>query len=177
MMPGQGLLIVFTGDGKGKTTAALGVALRALGHGLKVLMIQFIKGPWASGELGAATRFGDSFQIRPMGGGFVNTGPGGPDPADLAKAQQAWQAAEEAMQAGKYDILILDEINNAVDYGLLPLEQVLEAIRKRPEKLHVICTGRNAAARLIEAADLVTEMVEVKHYYQKGVPAREGIEK
>ena len=175
-MPGKGLLIVFTGNGKGKTTAALGVALRAVGHGFKVLMIQFIKGPWPSGELEAATRLGDSFEIRPMGGGFVKTAPRGPDPSDIARARQAWQAAVEAIQSGKYDILILDEINYAVDYGLIPLEQMLEALRNRPEKLHVICTGRNAAAELSEAADVVTEMKEIKHPFASGRRAEKGID-
>jgi cob(I)alamin adenosyltransferase len=172
--PRRGLLIVFTGDGKGKTTAAMGAALRAVGQGLKVLMIQFIKGSWRYGELEAARLLGGAFEIRPMGRGFVQ--PGRPDPEDVRAAQQAWQAAREEMRSGRYDMIILDEINNAVDYGLLSIEQVMEGLSERPEQLHVICTGRNAHHRLIEAADLVSEMREIKHPFRQGIPAQRGIE-
>ncbi|HXG35269.1 MAG TPA: cob(I)yrinic acid a,c-diamide adenosyltransferase [Bryobacteraceae bacterium] len=172
----RGLLIVFTGNGKGKTSAALGAALRAVGQGFKVLMIQFIKGSWHYGELDAAAMLGGAFEIRPMGRGFVKVGTEAPDPEDVRAAQQAWAAAVEAMQSDRYDMLILDEINYAVRYGLLPIEQVLRDLAARPARLHVICTGRNAHPDLIEAADLVSEIREIKHPYQKGILAQRGIE-
>jgi cob(I)alamin adenosyltransferase len=170
----RGLLMVFTGDGKGKTSAAMGTALRAVGQGFKVLMIQFIKGVWRYGELEAAARLGDAFEIRPMGRGFVKIGK--VDPVDIRLAEEAWNAAVEAMHSGKYDMLILDEINNALDYGMIPLDPVLEELAKRPDQMHVVCTGRNAPARLIEAADLVSEMREIKHPYNSGIMAQRGIE-
>jgi cob(I)alamin adenosyltransferase len=172
----RGLLIVFTGNGKGKTSAALGSALRAVGQGFKVLMIQFIKGSWHYGELDAARMLGDAFEIRPMGRGFVKVGAEAPDPEDVRAAQQAWAAAVDAMQSDRYDMLILDEINYAVRYGLLPIGQVLRDLAARPARLHVICTGRNAHPDLIEAADLVSEIREIKHPYQKGILAQRGIE-
>lgn len=172
----RGLLIVFTGNGKGKTTAAMGTAFRAVGQGLKVLMIQFIKGSWHYGELDSARMLGDSFEIRVMGRGFVKVGAEKPDPEDIRLAQEAWKAAVEAMQSGKYDMLILDEINYAVHYGMVPIGSVLEGLGARPEHLHVICTGRNAHPALVDAADLVSEIKEIKHPYQKGILAQRGIE-
>jgi cob(I)alamin adenosyltransferase len=168
--------MVFTGDGKGKTSAAMGAALRAVGQGFKVLMIQFIKAARRSGELKAVPLLGGAFQIRPMGRGFVKPGAGGPDPEDVRLAGEAWKAAVEAIRSGKYDVLILDEINNALDCGLIPLGPVLDELRKRPEGMHVICTGRNAPAGLIEAADLASEMREIKHHYHGGIPCQRGIE-
>ena len=172
----RGLLMVFTGNGKGKTSAAMGTALRAVGQGFKVLMIQFIKGSWRYGELDASGMLGGAFEIRPMGRGFVRVGTGKLDPEDIRLAEEAWKTAVEAMHSGKYDILILDEINNAIDYGMIPLEAVLAELKARPDKLHVICTGRSAHPRLIEAADLVTEMKEIKHPYSSGIHAQQGIE-
>jgi len=170
----RGLLIVFTGDGKGKTTAALGCALRAVGHGWKVLMIQFIKGAFPSGELEAARRLGGNLEIRPMGRGFVK--PGQPAAEDIQAAREAWQAALRGMRSDDYDMMILDEINNAVDYGLLAIEDLIAGLQARPQRLHVICTGRNAHPRLVEAADMVSEIRLVKHPYQRGLAARRGIE-
>jgi cob(I)alamin adenosyltransferase len=172
----RGLLIVFTGDGKGKTSAAMGTALRAVGQGFKVLMIQFIKGSWRYGELDAAKVFGGAFEIRPMGRGFVKVGTDKLDPEDVRLAEEAWAAGAEAIHSGNYDILILDEINNALDYGMIPLDKVLAELAGRPKELHVICTGRNAPAALIEAADLVSEMKAVKHPYDSGIHAQRGIE-
>ncbi len=172
----RGLLMVFTGNGKGKTSAAMGVGLRAVGQGLRVLMIQFIKGSWHYGELDAAKMLGDAFEIRPMGRGFVKVGLEKPEPADIEAARQAWQAAEEAIAGGRCDLLILDEVNYAVQYGLLPIEQVLETLARRPEPLHVIATGRNAHPKLIEAADLVSEIKEIKHPFHQGVLAQRGID-
>jgi cob(I)alamin adenosyltransferase len=172
----RGLLIVFTGDGKGKTSAAMGTALRAVGQRFKVLMIQFIKGSWTYGELNSAPLLGGSFEIRVKGRGFVKVGTDVLDPEDIRLAEEGWKEAVEAMHSGRYDMLILDEINNAVDCGLLPLDRVLGDLATRPEKLHIICTGRNASPKLIEMADLVTEMKAIKHPFDKGVFAQKGIE-
>jgi cob(I)alamin adenosyltransferase len=172
----KGLIIVHTGPGKGKTTAALGLAFRAVGSGLRVLMVQFIKGSWHYGELDAAKMLGeDKFTIRPMGRGFVKLG-GEIDPADKKAAEEAWAFAREKIFAGEYDMIILDEINYAISYGLVPVEPVVEALKKKPEGVHVVLTGRNAPAAIVELADLVTEMREVKHPYQKGIDAQRGIE-
>ncbi len=172
----RGLLMVFTGNGKGKTSAAMGTALRAVGQGLKVLMIQFIKGSWHYGELDAARMLGGAFEIRPMGRGFVKVGAEQPDPEDVRLAEQAWEAAAAAIRSEDYDMVILDEINYAMHYGMLPVDRVLEELASRPEKVHVICTGRNAHPRLIEAADLVSEVKEIKHPFHKGILAQRGIE-
>jgi len=172
----RGLLIVFTGNGKGKTSAAMGTALRAVGNGLKVLMIQFIKGSWHYGELDAAPMLGGAFEIRVMGRGFVKIGTEKPDPEDVRLAEEAWKAAVEAMHGGGYDMLILDEINYAIHYGMLAIDSVLAGLAGRPEGVHVICTGRNAHPRLVEAADMVSAIKEIKHPYEKGILAQRGIE-
>ena len=167
--------MVHTGPGKGKTTAALGLGLRAVGNGLRVLMVQFIKGSWHYGELDAVEPFGEKFQIRPMGKGFLKLG-GKPDPEHIAAAHEAWETAREALFSEQYDMIILDEINYAISYGLLPVGEIVEALKEKPDELHVVLTGRNAAPEIIEAADLVTEMREIKHPYQKGIDAQRGIE-
>ena len=167
--------MVHTGPGKGKTTAALGLGFRAVGNGLRVLMVQFIKGSWHYGELDAVEPFGEKFQIRPMGKGFLKLG-GEPDPEHIAAAREAWAAAREALFSEQYDMIILDEINYAISYGLLPVGEIVEALKEKPDELHVVLTGRNAAPEIIEAADLVTEMREIKHPYQKGIDAQRGIE-
>jgi cob(I)alamin adenosyltransferase len=172
----RGLLLVFTGNGKGKTSAAMGTAFRAVGQGLKVLMIQFIKGSWHYGELDAARMLGDAFEIRVMGRGFVKVGIEKPDAEDVRLVQEAWKSAVEAMQSGRYDMLILDEINYAIHYGMLSIDAVLEGLAARPEQLHVICTGRNAHPRLTDAADLVSEIKQLKHPFEKGILAQRGIE-
>ena len=173
----KGLLIVYTGPGKGKTTCALGTAFRAVGQGLRVLMVQFIKGSWHYGELDAAKMLGDDkFRIRPMGRGFVKIGGAETDPADIKLAKECWEAGREAIYGGKYDLVVLDEINYTISYKMLNAEKVVEALTGRPEQVHVICTGRNAHPKLVEAADLVTEMKEVKHPYTKGILAQRGID-
>ena len=173
----RGLIIVHTGPGKGKTTAALGIAFRAVGQGLKVLMVQFIKGSWHYGELDAAKMLGDArFEILPMGRGFVKVGAEKPDPEDVRLVEEAWQFAAGKIKSGNYDIVILDEINYAISYKMLDPEGVVEVLRQKPEMLHVILTGRSAHPSIVECADLVTEMREVKHPYQKGVMAQRGIE-
>ena len=173
----KGLIIVHTGPGKGKTTAALGTAFRAVGQGLKVLMVQFIKGSWHYGELDAARLLGEErLKILPMGRGFVKVGSEKPDPEDVRMVDEAWEFARRSMASGEFDLVILDEINYAISYKMLDPEVVTEALRKKPEMLHVILTGRNAHPAIVELADLVTEMREVKHPFQKGITAQRGIE-
>lgn len=172
----QGLLLLFTGAGKGKTTAALGSGFRAFGNGMRVLMLQFIKGSWHYGELDAAAALGEGFQIRQMGRGFIKVGGAETDPEDRRLIEEAWAEAQRAMHAGEWDMLILDEILYAIGYGLLDGEAVADALRQRPDYLHVILTGRNAHPALVELADTVTEMGERRHAYQRGVQAQRGIE-
>jgi cob(I)alamin adenosyltransferase len=172
----RGLILINTGPGKGKTTAALGTALRAVGCGMKVLMLQFIKGSWHYGELDAAEAFGGNFVLKQMGRGFVKVGGAEADPEDLRLVQAAWDEAREAIESGEWDLVILDEINYAIGYKMLDPEVVAETLRNKPEMVHVILTGRNAHPLLIELADTVTEMREVKHAYQKGILAQRGIE-
>jgi cob(I)alamin adenosyltransferase len=173
----KGLIIVHTGPGKGKTTAALGTAFRAVGQGLKVLMVQFIKGSWHYGELDAARMLGeDRLRILPMGRGFVKVGAEKPDPEDVRLVEEAWQFASEKIRSGEFDLVILDEINYAISYKMLDAEKVVQVLKQKPEMVHVILTGRNAHPCLLECADLVTEMREVKHPYQKGIAAQRGIE-
>jgi cob(I)alamin adenosyltransferase len=170
-----GLIIVHTGNGKGKTTAALGLALRAVGQGLRVAMVQFIKGTWKYGEL-KAPEFLPGFEIRPMGRGFVGLSGSEPHPDDLALAQETLRVGREKVLSGAYGMVILDEVNNALSLGLLRLEDVLSLLREKPAGVHLVLTGRGAPAELVEAADLVTEMREVKHPYRRGVKAQRGIE-
>ncbi len=173
----KGLLIVYTGPGKGKTTGALGTAFRAVGQGLRVLMVQFIKGSWHYGELDAAKMLGDDkIEIRPMGRGFVKVGGEDTDPEDIRLCQEAWEFGRQQMDSGSYDLVIFDEINYVISYHMLEVEIVVSAFVGRPSRVHVICTGRNAHPRLVEAADLVTEMREVKHPYAQGVLAQRGID-
>ncbi len=172
----QGVLLIHTGAGKGKTTAALGTAMRAAGNGMRVLVLQFLKGSWHYGELDAAEKFGGDLVIRQMGRGFVKVGGAETDPEDLRLVQQAWHEAEAAMSSGEWDMVVLDEINYAIGYDMLEAEAVAAALRNRPPMLHVILTGRNAHPLLVELADTVTEMREVKHAYTRGVQAQRGVE-
>jgi len=172
----QGLILINTGPGKGKTTAAMGTALRAVGNGMKVLMLQFFKGSWHYGELDAVQSFGPNFILKQMGRGFVKIGGAETDPEDIRLVEEAWNAAREAIYSGDWDMVILDEINYAIGYGMLDPAVVAEALRGRPEMVHVILTGRNAHPLLVELADTVTEMRETKHAYQKGILAQRGIE-
>jgi cob(I)alamin adenosyltransferase len=172
----RGLIIVNTGPGKGKTTAAMGTALRAVGQGMKVLMLQFLKGSWHYGELDAVQAFGDKFIMKQMGRGFVKVGAEKPDPEDVKLVEEAWAEAERAIQSGAWDLVILDEINYAISYGMLDAAKVAESLKSKPEMVHVILTGRNAHPAIVELADTVTEMRQVKHAYEKGVLAQRGIE-
>ena len=169
-----GLVQVYTGDGKGKTTAAVGLAIRAIGRGLKVFIIQFIKGGFDYGELHVLERL-PNVEVRAFGRGhFIS--PDGPSQEDLEEARKAMELAREVVKSGEYDIVILDEVNVALYFGLVDLEDILELIREKPDHVELVLTGRKAPRELLEAADLVTEMREVKHPYRRGVPPRPGIE-
>lgn len=172
----QGLLLINTGPGKGKTTAALGTAMRAAGNGMRVLILQFLKGSWHYGELDAAETLGPNFVLRQMGRGFVKVGGAETDPEDIRLIQSAWDEARQAIYSGEWDMVVLDEINYAISYGMLDPAIVAEALRNRPPMVHVILTGRSAHPLLVELADTVTEMREIKHAYQKGIEAQRGIE-
>ena len=177
-----GLIIVYTGDGKGKTSAALGAAMRALGHGWKVLMIQFFKGDWpvVYGELELAKRLYPQFEVLQLGRGFVKImGDKKPFDEHVEAAKAALQLTRERMLSGQYDVIILDEVNYALgylDFKLIELEDVLQLLRDKPPQMHIILTGRNAHPQVMEMADLVTEMKEVKHPMKKGIPAQQGID-
>jgi cob(I)alamin adenosyltransferase len=201
--PRRGLILINTGPGKGKTTAALGTAFRAAGNGMRVLFLQFLKGSWHYGELDAAeflntaltpTNTGapgasplgnwnsttgsspQNFVIKQLGRGFVKIGGAETDPEDIRLVEAAWAEAAAAILSGEWDLVVLDEINYAIGYKMLAPERVAEVLRRKPEMTHVILTGRNAHPLLVELADTVTEMREVKHAYQKGILAQRGIE-
>ncbi len=171
----RGLIQVYTGDGKGKTTCALGLALRAVGQGFKVYMVQFMKGRETGEAKAAAERLAPEMTLRPFGRpGLVNLR--GPAPEDLALVQEAWDLARQVIAAGAHDLVILDEINLALTFNLLPMEEVCQVLRQRPPWVEVVLTGRQAPPALVDLADLVTEMRPLKHYFQAGVRARRGIE-
>lgn len=172
----RGLVMCYTGDGKGKTTAAIGLAVRAVGAGLRVRMLQFIKGEWKPAELKGLALLGDRFSMEQLGLGFVTYKPKLPHERHLEAARAAWEQAKREMQSGAQDVLILDEINNAFRFGLLPAAEVIEALRTRPPGLHVVLTGRGAPPEILDMADLVTEMKSVKHPYEHGIPAQYGID-
>jgi len=170
----KGLLIVHTGTGKGKSTAAFGLALRMLGRGKRVAVVQFIKGAWHSAERDALAKFGDQVSWHSMGEGF--TWETQDLARDIAAAERAWGKAQELMADPSFALVILDELNIALRYNYLPLDQVVAALKERRPELHVVVTGRNAKQPLIEAADLVTDMTLAKHHFAAGVKAQEGIE-
>ena len=174
----HGLVLVHTGEGKGKTTAAIGLAVRAWGEGLRVLILQFIKGGWKDGELKAieALRAAEPhIEVRQCGLGFTQR-----DKSDMDKhikaAHEALKEAEAEITSGNWDLVILDEINYAVKFGLLEEQEIVELLKKKPAGLHVVLTGRDARPDIIEQADLVTEMKLVRHPFQKGIKAQKGIE-
>ncbi len=176
-MSDNGLVIVFTGDGKGKTSAALGVALRAIGHRMYVSMIQFIKSPTATGESKAAERLAPEFEFISLGKGFVNCCGSTLSLAEHRKAAaEALSLARKRMLSGAWDVLILDEINTAVALALVNIADVLDIVRNKPPKLHLILTGRNVHPDLVAMADMVTEMHSLKHPFDSGLTARKGID-
>lgn len=183
-METKGLVLINTGTGKGKTTAALGTAIRAWGDGQKVLILQFIKGAWKYGELKAIETLGKAegrIEIRPMGDGFVFHNKKDPENEErLAEkkelARRAWDMVRKEVMSGAWDLIVLDEINYAIHFGMLETEEVAGLIRERPPRLNMILTGRYAPKELIDLADTVTEMTLVKHAFQKGIRARKGIE-
>jgi len=171
----RGLIQVYTGDGKGKTTCALGLALRAVGQGFKVYMVQFMKGRETGEAKAAADRLAPDMTLRYFGRpGLVNLR--APDPEDLALVREAWDLARQVIVAGEHDLVILDEINLALTFKLVALAEALKVLRERPPWVEVVLTGRQAPPELVELADLVTEMRPLKHYYEAGVKARRGIE-
>ena len=173
----KGLVIVYTGNGKGKTTAALGMTLRAAGHGKKILIVQFIKNFQNYGELKFAKKYDCGIEIKGMGKGYVQIkGDKFPFEEHVKAAQQALQFAKDKILSKEYDIIVLDEINIALDKKLLSLDEVIEVIQQKPPDLHLILTGRNAPKKLIQLADLVSEVKEIKHPYKKGILAQKGIE-
>ena len=171
---GKGLLIVNTGDGKGKTTAALGLALRAMGQGLKVCMIQFLKGSWKYGELESAKRFEDLLEWHVRGRGF--TWQSGNIEEDKRVAREAWDFARSVIAQNRHQMVILDELTYLITYGVLDCADVVSCLANRPPDMHVVVTGRGAAPELVAIADLVTEMSLVKHPFEQGVKAQKGIE-
>lgn len=170
----RGLLIVHTGKGKGKSTAAFGLVLRCLGHGMPVGIVQFVKGIWDTGERLALERFGELVTCRAMGEGF--TWDTQDRARDIAAARRAWTAAQAMIADRRYRLVLLDELNIVLRYGYLPVDEVVAALQAKPRQLHLVVTGRNAKPELIEAADLVTEMTLVKHPFRGGVRAQQGIE-
>jgi cob(I)alamin adenosyltransferase len=171
----RGLVQVYTGDGKGKTTCALGLGLRAVGQGLKVCMVQFLKGRQTGEAKAIAERLAPDMTLRSFGRpGLVNLRE--PAPEDLARIQEAWEEARQVLTAGKHDLVILDEINLTLTFKLLAPEEVFRVLEERPAWVEVVLTGRQAPPELVARADLVTEMRPVKHYYAAGVKARRGIE-
>lgn len=170
----RGLLIVHTGKGKGKSTAAFGMVFRSIGHGFPVGIVQFVKGAWGTGERDVLEKFPELVTIKAMGEGF--TWDTQDRQRDLAAARAAWEMAKQMIADPRYKMVLLDELNIVLRYDYLPLDEVLEVLRNKPRDLHVIVTGRNAKEELIEIADLVTEMTEIKHPFRSGVKAQAGVE-
>ena len=171
----KGLIIVNTGDGKGKSTAAFGLAMRAAGNKMKVFIMQFMKGPWKAGERKAFESLAPYVEVVPMGDGF--TWDTENIEQDKATARKAFEVVKDKLNSGKFEMVIFEEINYVLDYKFLPEDEVLETIKNKPKMTHVVCTGRNASKKLIEMADLVTEMKMIKHpFSEQGIPAQKGIE-
>ena len=170
----KGLLTVYTGNGNGKTTAALGLAFRALGHGMKVCIIQFIKGAWKSGEANLSQKFGNLLDFHVMGRGF--TWKSEDLEKDTALARDAWEFAVTMINQNTYDLIVLDELTYLIQYAMIAEDEILKVLTGRPQTLHLVVTGRHASEALLSAADLVTEMKAVKHPYASGIKAQKGFE-
>lgn len=176
-MEDPGLVVVYTGKGKGKTTAALGMALRAIGHDYKICMIQFIKGSWHYGEMSSSKRLEPEFELTAIGKGFVGIiDDKTPKEVHQKIAKEAIQVAKEKIQSKEYNIVILDEINYAVNLELVDVKDVLDLIKEKPKSVTLVLTGNHVKQQVIDAADLVTEMREIKHPFQKGIRAKKGID-
>ncbi len=173
----RGLLIVYTGDGKGKTTAALGMIIRAVGYGWKISIMQFIKGSWKYGEMDGLKRLEPEVELNIMGEGFVGIIDDDKSYEEHREAAlKAYHLALDKIKSNEFNLVILDELNVAVSLGLITPDELKELVKQRPEKLHLVLTGRSANSWLIENADLVTEMKEIKHPYQKGIMAQKGVD-
>lgn len=170
----KGLTIVHTGKGKGKSTAAFGMVFRALGNGMKVAVVQFVKGKWGTGERNVLDKFPDQVSLATMGEGF--TWETQDRQRDIDAARAAWEQAKEFILDDKHDMVLCDELNIVLRYDYLPIEEILDVLRQKPEMKHVIITGRNAKDELVEFADLVTDMTQIKHPFRSGVKAQIGIE-
>ncbi len=176
-MSEKGFVIVYTGGGKGKTTAALGLALRAVGYNHKVCMIQFIKGSWHYGEIDSAKRLEPELELIAVGKGFVGIIDDKSPREDHEKiAEEAIKICKEKISSKKFDVVILDEINYAVDLGLIQTEHIIELIKMKPDNLDLVLTGNHAKQEVIDLADLVTEMKEIKHPFKSGIKAKKGID-
>ncbi len=177
MSNGDGLVIVYTGNGKGKTTAALGLSLRAIGYEHKVCMLQFIKGSWHYGEMDSSKKLGPNFELIAIGKGFVGIlDDNSPRKEHEKYAAEALKICREKVFSEKYDVVILDEINYAINLGLLDVEEIIKLIKEKPDELDLVLTGNHAKEEIIELADLVTEMKEVKHPFKSGIKAKKGID-
>jgi cob(I)alamin adenosyltransferase len=174
----RGLILVNTGDGKGKTTAAMGLALRAAGRNFKVLILQFIKGSWKSGEVKSLEKLKPLIEIEQLGLGFIRYKDGKMVDREkqLENAHESFEYARDKVNSGRYDLVVLDEINNLTGMGLLDVKDVVRLLKNKPEELNIMLTGRNAPAEVIKIADTVTEMREIKHAFNEGIKARKGIE-
>ncbi len=170
----KGLILIFTGNGKGKTTAAIGITMRAVGQGLKVCFIQFIKGSWKYGEMETIARFPENIDFHVLGRGF--TWKSDDLDKDREAARAAWEKAKEAIFSGRYQMVVLDEFTYLLSYDMIDREEVLRVLNDKPKDLHIVITGRDADPELLELADLITEMKMVKHPYKQGVKAQKGIE-
>tara|TARA_B100001540_G_scaffold301264_1_gene307522 strand:- start:369 stop:902 length:534 start_codon:yes stop_codon:yes gene_type:complete len=176
-MTEKGLVIVYTGNGKGKTTAALGMALRAIGYDHRVCMLQFIKGSWHYGEMDSSKKLEPNFELIAIGKGFVGILDDNSTKEEHQRyAEEALRICQEKIFSKRYDLVILDEVNYAINLGLLNIQNVVELIRKKPDELDLVLTGNYAKKEIIELADLVTEMKEIKHPFKSGIKAKKGID-
>ena len=176
-MSEKGLVIVYTGNGKGKTTAALGMALRAIGYDHKVCMLQFIKGSWHYGEMDSSKKLEPNFELIAVGKGFVGIlGDNSPREEHEKYAAEAVRICREKINSGKYNVVILDEVNYAINLGLIDVQEIIKIIKEKPSNLDLVLTGRDVKEEIVELADLVTEMKEIKHPFKSGIKAKKGID-
>ena len=170
----KGLIILFTGDGKGKTSAVLGQVFRAIGHGMKICMIQFVKGKWKTGEMKTAEKFSDLLEFHIMGKGFTFNSAN--RDKHIKAGKDAWEFAKKRIFSDKYEIVVLDELTYLIKYKIIKEEELLLILRNKPKRLHIFITGRDATKGLIESSDLVSKIENIKHPFQKGINAQKGIE-